>query len=97
MKMSEKYLCCDECFSHICKICTRSAKLWMDICSYYEKTGGIFGLKLPDFEELRTLEHMGFITTTENSDHIVVKMNGIHVDRQGIYFCLGEFGQHEEM
>jgi hypothetical protein len=92
MKMTKKFLCCDDCFADICKKDIHAARLWLEICEIYNKAQNIFGIKLPDFTELSTLEHMGFIVTTDKKDHLLLKVNGIHEDKQGTYFCIN--GSH---
>lgn len=82
-------LCCDDCFALICKKSTKSARFWLELCALKDENG-IFGLRTNQLEEIRTLEVMGFIMTTEilteaNKEILVVKVNG---EKQN-YFCRG--------
>jgi hypothetical protein len=88
MKISNSGICCNECFDLIARKSTLSAKLWIDLCDLYLKSN-VFGLRSKDFKELRILELLEFIITTETSDFILVKVLGQCVDHQGVYFCGG--------
>ena len=92
--MSETGICCNECFDLIARKSTISAKLWLDLCDLYIKSN-IFGLRSEDFRELRILELLGFIITTETPDIILVKVQGQCEDYQGVYFC-GGFCHHHQ-
>lgn len=90
MKMSNPGLCCDDCFAMLAKRSTRAAKLWLDLCDA-QRRYGIFGLVTPDTTpSLLLLEHMGFITTTDTRDLIVVKVHGQEDDQLGAFFCGGK-------
>lgn len=87
MKMNEA-VCCHHCFEQLGKRSVHSAKLWLDLCDLNVKNG-LFGIKMDDFPELRMLEVLGFITTTEQAEFIMVKVNGEKLDEKGKYFCCG--------
>ncbi len=85
--MANKVVCCDDCFASIGKRSTAAARMWLELCSF-KVASGIFGLKTDAFTEIRMLETMGFITTTEAEpdDVLLIKVNG---DTK-TYFCRGE-------
>lgn len=87
MKMT-KAVCCHECFERIGLRNVYAAKLWLELCDLKLKNG-MFGLRVLDFPELRMLEVLRFITTTESPQHIIVRVNGEKKDQEGIYFCCG--------
>lgn len=82
--MMSKVVCCDECFARIGARSTSAAKVWLELCKLKAESG-IFGLKTDDFPELRILELMEFIITTETSNLLLVKVKGSQDD----YFCAG--------
>lgn len=91
--MSKPGLCCERCFKSIAKNSTNAARLWLDLCSIQE-TCSIFGIRLIDESvSLENLEHMGFITTTDIEELIVVKVHGKQEDPQGVFFCGGKCGR----
>lgn len=92
MKMSKPGLCCDECFALIAKRSTPAARWWLDLC-HIQETCSIFGLAIPDNQILQLLEQLGFITTTETMNMIVVKVHGREEDALGTFFCGGRCGQ----
>lgn len=92
MKMSKPGLCCDECFELIAKRSTNAARLWLDLC-HIQDTCALFGLAIQDNPYLQLLEILGFITTTDVMDLIVVKVHGKEVDPLGSFFCGGNCGR----
>lgn len=90
--MSKPGLCCDVCFALIAKRSTTAAKLWLDLCEI-ELCAKVFGLLVPDLPEFQLLEHLGFITTTETSNLIIVKIHGKRKDSLGDFFCGGKCGE----
>lgn len=62
----------------------------MDLCAVHLKEG-IVHLRTQDFPELRTLELMGFLVSTEEPQNILVKINGHrHTDDGQDVFCVKE-------
>ena len=87
--MSEPGLCCDECFAILAQKSTTVAKLWLDLCQANLRYG-IFGLVTPDTTpSLLMLEQLGFITTTDTANQIIVRVNGLEQDDIGPFFCGG--------
>ena len=64
----------------------RAARLWLDLCEVHMNSG-FFGFKMPDNPSLQTLETMRFITTTETSNMILVKVHGHYFDDGDTLFC----------
>lgn len=86
MKMSSDALCCDDCFHLIAKRNSTAASLWLDLCQL-EKTYNIFGLRMDDFPNLRLLETMGLLVSTDTDELIIIKVNGKKIDEDGPYYC----------
>jgi len=76
---------CDECFARICKLSAGAGRLWMDICTMTEGHL-ILALKSDEFEELRILEMLGHIVTTDKREHIMIRVLG----HPATYFCNGD-------
>jgi hypothetical protein len=91
MKMSKPGLCCDECFGIIASRNVNAAKLWLELCEIRVKRE-IFALVTKNPQNLRILEILGFVVTTETKNFILVKVNGLRYDRVNIYFCGGRCG-----
>lgn len=94
--MKIKSSCCCKCFKHI--VCDgvlgpHSSLMWVAICNSYHANKGPFGFKVEATEGtndlLAHLEKLGYITTTEEQDYLVLKPNGFcHSDTIGQYFCI---------
>lgn len=88
MKMSRKASCCDGCFEMIGWRSQKAAQLWVHLCEIYMELP-LFGFAMGDDEELRILEILRFIVTTETKNMIMVKVLG-HGDRGlFVHFCGG--------
>ncbi len=97
MKMTNYFICCEQCFEEIGKVNTRAAKLWMDLCTLHMEKGGSFCLGLyMQNDELMILENLCFLVSSENSElGIGVQMKGYIEDYEGQpCFCKKE-GRHE--
>jgi hypothetical protein len=90
--MGSDIKCCDECVFWIARKDPSLAKFWMDICDIASKFGALFGLPYIHQEELRDLELLGFIETTDTKICILVKVKGKKEDTIGTYFCGGKCG-----
>ncbi len=88
MKMSKPGLCCEKCFAKIAKRNTKAARIWLNLCEI-QKTSSVFGIYMPDIPEFRVLEKLGFITSTETNEMILIKVHGKKVDSLGLFFCGG--------
>lgn len=96
MTMTNKYfMCCEKCFEEIGKIDTRAARFWMDLCAMRLEYGEIVHVKSPDLPELRKLELMGFIVSTEKPNNLSLRIKGhCHNEDGEHFFCIKE-GQHD--
>lgn len=67
----------------------------MDLCAKNMECGEMLEMRTTDFHELRTLETLGFIVSTEKSSSICVKVNGyVNTIFDEHFFCI-EGGNHE--
>lgn len=98
MKMSNEFVCCERCFETLAKRSTKAAKIWIDLCQSYMNIPGLFSVE-GQTEQVRILETLGFVITTDCSDdvysnYIILKVNGHHKDAYGEnYFCIKD-GRH---
>lgn len=86
MKMSDYRICCDKCFEEIANISPSAARIWMNLCAIYQDKDDVLETS-NDFPELRTLEKLGYLISTDTAELIQFKMLGMHKDCQ-IYFCM---------
>ena len=94
MKMTKYFICCEKCFELAAKRSPNAAKLWMDFCAIKLEEGEVICLH-KNFPELRSLETMGFLVSTDLEDSIAVRINGHMTTEDGEhYFCIKE-GNHE--
>lgn len=94
MKMSKYIICCQSCFDDIAKKSTTSARLWMDFCAARMENQMPLQLKGPDCPQIRILEQMGFLISTDRKNSISIKVNGYMNTEDGEhYFCLKQ-GNH---
>lgn len=90
--MHNDFVCCTECFSEIAYQSTTAATLWVDLCCLMAKSE-LGRVKLPqrDWNELRLLEQMSYILTTEDLNSLYIRVEGLGVDNDGRYmFCVCE-------
>ena len=82
--------CCSDCFTRLARGCnTTTAKLWMDLCAKYLDIDGCFHIQDDDTYEIKELERLGFIVTTEDSEGTLVRVKGFgHDFTEQIVFCL---------
>lgn len=94
--MSRYFVCCDECFRTVGQRSGQAARLWINLCNARRVKGPVFEVYDSDLPELRTLELLGYITTTETANSLSVKVNGYHVsESSAAFFCLN-CEEHEE-
>lgn len=96
MQMSKYFACCERCFETIGKRSTNAAKLWLDLCALRLIRGDIMSIDLPDFPELRALETLGFVVSTDQPQKIIVKVKGHCLTEDGQDFFCVMGGDHEE-
>lgn len=67
----------------------------MDFCAMRLQNGHPVILKSPDFPELRILEMLGFLISTDQQNCLAVRVNG-HMNTVAgeVFFCVKE-GRHE--
>lgn len=93
--MSKYFICCEQCFEDIGKRNTRAAKLWMDFCAMHMNYDQeIFSLNTLDFPELRVLETLGFLVSTDQERNLAVKVNGYCKSMDGDHFFCVKEGNH---
>ena len=91
MNMNNSFVCCEQCFKTIGKRNVRAARLWLDFCAMKLQKGDYIYLKPQDFPELRVLETLGFLMSTDTDESIVVRVNGyMHTDDGAHFFCVKE-------
>ena len=88
--MKSKYTCCMTCFDKIAKEDTNSVRIWLDMCRIAHEISPLFKIRIEDFEELRVLELLGFLTSTEVQDGIIVRVHGNQRYPYGSHFCIGD-------
>lgn len=93
--MTNYYSCCEDCFDTIAQRNTTAAKLWMDLCAMRLCTSEVFALKTEDFPELRILEVLGYVVSSETDQYIKIKMQGYYKNSDDVdLFCVKE-GYHD--
>ncbi len=95
MPMTNYFVCCEECFGTIGRRSTKAARLWMDLCAMRLATSEIFTIKTRDFPELRTLELLGYVVSTEKPQSITMRVNGHGQTEDGEHFFCLKGGRHE--
>lgn len=65
----------------------------MDLCAVGNdldfKEGSILVAKINDFPELRLLEMLRFVTSTETDRYLLIKLHGLHRDDEECnFFCI---------
>ena len=89
MKMSKYFICCEECFRNIGLRNTKAAKLWMEFCAMRMEMNGVFLLDPKNIAELRILENMGYIVSTDQNEYVAVKVKGyMNSERGEPFFCV---------
>lgn len=95
MKMGKYFICCEKCFEVIAKRNTTCARLWMDLCAIRLKRGEYVELYSLDFPELRILEKLGFVVSTDRPEKICIRIKGYSQTPDGEdLFCL-KAGKHD--
>ena len=82
-------LCCDQCFADIAKRSTNAARLWLDLCECCQEAD-LLVLSGYDTPEIRVLENLGYLLSTETADEILIQMNGLMETQEGSHFCCWE-------
>jgi hypothetical protein len=95
MQMNRYFICCEKCFETICKRNTKAAKLWMDFCAFHLQERGLVILHSSDFPELRILEKMGFLISTDQKNSLAIRVHGQMRTTEGDNFFCVKGGRHE--
>lgn len=94
MLMNKYFICCERCFEIIGRKNTGAAKLWMNLCALCMQRGNLLEIYTRDLPELRQLETLGFLVTTDKSDNLAIKLKGHCMTEQGEdFFCIKD-GNH---
>ena len=93
--MTKYFICCQKCFEKIGKHNTKAAKLWMDFCAIHLEESGLIILKSVDFPELRTLETLGFLVSTDHENYLYIRVKGHMTTTIGEHFFCVKEGRHE--
>lgn len=93
MKMTEYEACCEKCLQRIGNESPNAARFWMDLCRSYDVEKDSITLA-HDIPEIRSLENLGFLVSTERNRNVVAKLCGIHLAGNEKFFCLG-WHQHD--
>jgi len=74
---------------------TNASRVWMDLCALSITKGNVFKLELQDFPELRILELLGGLVSTDTNQGIIIRVNGHLKNTEGEdTFCFKE-GKHD--
>ena len=84
--MTDYQICCEKCCEEIAHRNMNSARLWLDFCSIYKIQQRPLIMKTRDNPQIRTLETMGYLVSTEIPGYLVVNMKS----RQTDLFCCRE-------
>lgn len=92
--MSNQFVCCNDCYEILEKIHPDAANLWIELCSLQLSNGGIVECQ-NDLPELRKLEILGYITTTETEKNILILTRGQIMSEDGQNFFCSRDGNHD--
>lgn len=86
-----KVIACDKCFYKIEKKSSYTAQIWLKFISLcYESKTNVFLIKPFYYKDLRTLEMMKFILSTDVENYVAVKVLGSEKkDDVNVIFCGG--------
>lgn len=69
--------------------------MWMDFCALRLDHGELAFLKPSDFPELRVLEMLGFLVSTDLERCLAVRVNGHMHTESGEHFFCAKKGRHD--
>ena len=92
--MTNYFICCEKCFEDIGRKSCNAAKLWMDLCALYLEEGDYFRLSGCS-SEIRILEKMRFLLSTDEAETIAVHVKGHILSDMGEHFFCRKGGHHE--
>lgn len=82
---------CERCFSKISKKSEECAYIWLNLCKiFYEADKRLILIKPFYYKQLRTLEMMKFILTTDTKNSVIMKVLGEEkIQDRHVFFCGG--------
>lgn len=86
--MSKYCICCEKCFECIGKRSTNAARLWMDLCTTKMDCGNPVVCMPYETPEIRALELLGYVVSTEMQDHVRVNVLGYFSNEYQHAFCI---------
>jgi hypothetical protein len=87
--MSKYFVCCEECFHTLGKKKAKLVRLWMDLCTMYCAANRSVYLDEQIIPNLRNLENLGFVVSTECNNGLLIKVMGHCVSNEGERcFCI---------
>lgn len=84
--MTDYKICCSKCVEEIGRASSTATKLWMELCHIYKPEAPNITLS-HDVPELRILENLGYIVSTERGKNIGVRLLGAHCTESNKFFC----------
>ena len=94
MKMTRYFTCCEKCFQTIEKRNSKAANAWMHLCLLH-LTKGLNLAVFKDKPEIRALEILGFIVSTDFQTSISIKIKGHIMTDDGEHFFCAKGGHHD--
>lgn len=89
--MTDYFVCCGECFKQIAQANTNAARLWMDLCALSLIKGQYISFKSTEIDEVRALENLRFIVTTEQKERIIFRIEGLNKTHNNeTIFCINK-------
>lgn len=87
--MSKSFVTCAACYDLVHAKSAASADLWLDLCGLCIVKGEICSVKGEDLPEIRLLENMKYIVTTESPNRITIQIKGLMKTDDGTdFFCI---------
>lgn len=90
--MMTKIIACDKCFAKIEKKSSKAAYVWLSLLEvFYEVNKKLILIKPFYYKDLRTLEMMKYILSTDLKDSVAIKVLGFdRKDETQFIFCGGQ-------
>lgn len=86
MTTEKYYICCEKCLETIAKHSTSAAKFWMDLCSCHKENGPLVFM-YNESDEVKELEKLGFLISTETKNGLLVQAVGTICTKGEVFFC----------
>jgi predicted amidophosphoribosyltransferase len=93
-KSMNRYACCSSCLEHIAKINTNAARLWCDLCALPQTPILVHGQDMP---ELRILEQLGYVVSTESAENLSIRLEGRHNFSEDLptFYCINRLNHDD--